>query len=69
MGYLVLFVTGFSSSGREVGVFYHFITLIFCLFFRNIFVNKAFDATMSKGKLLLFIAYNHINVPFCVCGK
>ena len=40
----------FSLSDREVGVFYHFITLRYILFFflAGGFANKAFDVAMSK---------------------
>ena len=41
MRYIILSVTGFSSSRREVGVFHHFITFIFFLFLNTMFVKKA----------------------------
>ena len=59
MGYMILSVTGFR---REVGVFHHFIAIIFCLFLKTVFVKKAFDEAMSRMKLLLFNNYNHVSV-------
>ena len=42
MRYIILSVTGFSSSRREVGVFYHFKSRLYIfLFVRIMFVKKA----------------------------
>ena len=62
MGYMILPVTGFGSSRKEVGIFCNFITLRFCISFRIMFVKKAFDVAMSKTKLHLFNTYNHLSV-------
>ena len=47
IGYIILSVPGFSSSRREVRVFYHFIPLIFTLLLRIMFVKNALFTTTS----------------------
>ena len=68
MAFITLSVTNFSSSRTEVGVFYPFIVLTFCLFRRVMFVRRAFNIAMFKTKLLLFIAFNRLSV-FVLCQK
>ena len=43
-----------------------FIMFIFCLIFRIMVVEKAFDVAMSTTKLFLCTAYNHHGVLFYV---
>lgn len=66
---LILSVTGLSPNRRETGVFYCLIVLLFCLFLRIKFVKKAFDVAMSKAKLQLFLACNHLSVLLYVWCK
>ena len=48
---LDLSVTGLSTDRREIGVFYYFIMLMFCMFDTIKFVKKVFDVAMSTTKL------------------
>ena len=57
-GYIILSVISFSSSGREVGLFYHFITLIFFIFLRITFVKKIVDVAILKWNNIYFLLSN-----------
>ena len=60
MGCEILSVINFSSSSREVGLFYHFIMPIFYFSIRNTLVKKYFSIAMSRTKVILFAGYNHL---------
>ena len=65
MGYIILSVTGFSEVGEKQEYFITLLQLFFVLLFLKIkLVKKAFYVVMSKMKLILFIAYNHLCVLF-----
>ena len=55
MGCEILSVINFSSSSREVGLFYHFIMPIFYFSIRNTLVKKYFSIAMSRTKVILFV--------------
>ena len=56
IAYIILSVPGFSSSMGEVRVFYHFITLIFSLLLRVMFVKNAMLITTS-----VFLSMSGVN--------
>ena len=58
MRYIILSDNDFSSTKRDVAVFYHFTAFIFCLFLRIMFAKKAFGIVISKMKLLRLLTTN-----------